>query len=545
MNNLAVVTDDTPLQPGQVRFYCAAQPPLQAGLYCLHAKQSVTGLLEQPTDNTFGLQNPLVVEGPRFRLPPQDLQLVYPPAYQVGNFEESLPHVVLRTRTLPWVRQIDGSSASDNDVNGDNPPWLGLLSFSAAELQGAKPFTTTVGSLINTGAVNILGPSLYDAQSMTQTQKDQQLLAIDLDLQKFLAIAPQLQELPFLAHVREVNTDQKEIMNMVEDGWFSVVVGNRLPTADSDNTCFLVSLEGQQAHLPGGPAIDPVYTKIRLVCLASWTFTAAAARGSFLGLMQDLPARGGVNLLQAPHDGFGENLTAEQQLAKEALEIGYLPLQNLTRSGELTTSWYRGPCCPVPTGVDSLGPYFYSDKAIWYDPSNGLFNMSYASAWQIGQLLALADPAFASALFDWRRQPYQGQQAVQASAHLQTLAKSVGVPELRHSAASAGSTESKEGNKQAAQMLPILQSVLGRLSALLTTDPTEPTEPTEPAMARTADASFSATAATLPKVQAHAWRDAAQLPGVIDENAWQQALANGQDPLAILHQHVYQNSSTE
>ena len=96
MSHLAVVTDDTPLLPGQVRFYCAAEPPLQAGGYQLRAQQTVDGLKSQPDNNSFGTLSPMVVSGPRFRLPPQDLQMVYPPANEVGNYEESLAHVVLR-----------------------------------------------------------------------------------------------------------------------------------------------------------------------------------------------------------------------------------------------------------------------------------------------------------------------------------------------------------------------------------------------------------------------------------------------------------------
>lgn len=520
MNNLAVVTDDTPLQPGQIRFYCAAQPPLQAGGYWLQASQTVTGLKEQPANNSFGMQNPFAVDGARFRLPPQDLQLVYPPANQVGNYEEVLPHVVLRTRTLPWVRQIDGGTASAGDAKGGSPPWLALIMLYPDELQGAKPFTTTVERLIKPEAVNILGPSLIDADSMAQADKEQQLLALDVDIDVFLGISPQLEELPFLAHVREVNTDQKEIMAMVEDGWFSVVVGNRLPKTGSENTCFLVSLEGQQAHLNGGPPIDPMYTKIRLACLASWTFTAADARGSFLELMQDLAERGGIDLLRPSHEAFGDSLTVAQEQAKEALEIGFLPLQNLTRTGEITTSWYRGPLAPVPTTSDKLGPYFFSDRAIRYDQANGLFDMSYASAWQIGQLLALSDAAFAKSLFDWRMQSYQEQQAMVASEHVHGLAR-----ELNVTAAHAG-PEKKAAHTAQNSLLPILQGVLGKLC---------------PGQSATARAALVPGAAP-PKIQAHAWRDAAQLAGVHDPALWQKALQQGRDPLNLLYQHLYPKS---
>lgn len=505
MNDLAIADDDAPLAPGQMRLYCAAEPPLQAGGYWLQALQTVDGLKSQPDNNRFGVQNPFVVSGPRFRLPPQDLQCVYPPAYMTGQYEEVLAHAVLRTRTLPWVRSIDGGTAGAGDDAGTVPPWLALLMLYPDELGDARPKTITVAQLIDPGNPAILPPDLPDAGQLTADELASQLLAIDLDLAAFRAISPTLAELPLLAHVREVNTDRKEIMGMVDDGWFSVVVGNRLPLSGADNSCFLVSLEGHQDHLHGSAPPSSQYTRIRLVSLASWTFTAAAARGSFLSYMQNLCQRGGIDLLQPTHRPFAARPDAAQAQAREALDIGYLPLRNTTRSGEATTSWYRGPLSPVPTAPDPLGPYFYSDRAIRYDQANGLFNMAYASAWQIGQLLALSDAAFAQALFQWRIGSYQGVQAGVASRHLQALSRWP-VPPAPDAAASGPGPGPGPGGA--------LLHLLGNASRAV------------------------ANSAAMPRVQAHHLRDSDQLPGVLEE--LDQQIAAGADPLYLLQQHVRQ-----
>lgn len=497
MSNLAIADEDSPLAPGQMRLYCAAEPPLQAGGYWLQALQTVDGLKSQPTDNSFGVENPFVVTGPRFRLPPQDLQCVYPPANMVGQYEEVLAHVVLRTRTLPWVRSIDGNTADAGDDTGTIPPWLALLMLYPDELNGATPKTISVAQLINPGDPAILAPTLVNADRLTADELASQLLAIDLDLAVFRTISPTLAELPMLAHVREVNTDQKEIMGMVDDGWFSVVVGNRLPQAGKENSCFLVSLEGHQDHLHGGGAIAPQYTTIRLVSLASWKFTAATARGSFLDYMQNLCGRGGVDLLQPTHAPFPGTLSAAEALAREALEIGYLPLQNVTRGGEVTTSWYRGPLTPVPTAPDPLGPYFYSDRAIRYDQTNGIFNMAFASAWQIGQLLALSDAAFASALFEWRIRSYQAVQGTVASSHLQAF-----VHEWNLQTGQAGG---------AAVLAPALLQLFSRA--------------TQPAAAPA-------------YITAHHLRDTDSLPGMVP--GLNERIQAGEDPLYLLRQHLRQ-----
>lgn len=501
MSDLAIADPSAPLAPGQMRLYCAAEPPLQAGGYWLQALQTVDGLKAQPANNSFGVQNPFVVTGPRFRLPPQDLQCVYPPANMVGNYNESLCHVVLRTRTLPWVRSIDGSTAGGGDDAGTVPPWVALLTLYPDEMKGVVPTTVSVAQLLKPGDATILPPALADADQLTTEELASQMLAIDIDLATFRNIAPKLSELPMLAHVREVNTDQKEIMGMVDDGWFSVVVGNRLPLAGAGNNCFLVSLEGHQGNLLDGGTIPAQYSKIRLVSLASWSFTANPSRGSFLGYMHELGNRGGVQLLRPFNTKLPPATDAAGKAARQALEIGYLPLTNITRSGESTTSWYRGPLSPVPTAPDQLGPYFYSDRAIRYDQSNGIFNMAFASAWQIGQLLGLSDAAFASALFKWRVNTYQAVAGSVSSAHLQQFVDEWNLQ--------------GRASADASMVAPALLHLFGQAT--------------------------SSAAAPAP-IAAHHLRDTPSLSGVLPD--LNQQIEAGADPLYLLRQHLQQAATT-
>jgi hypothetical protein len=401
------------VEQGEIEFYQAILPPLSAGLYRLVTNQVVTLKNEQ---QPYALTTPFQVDGPRFRLLSSEVQQVYPPANLTGSYEESLPHVLFRLPTLPWSRTIDGSAASGDTVT---TPWLALLTFYPEDLMsGGNPVAIrqmTLDALLSPAEANVLPPQI-DRSQFTAAELAQPLLAIDIPSPVFNGITPTLADLPFLAHARQVNTDGKEILGLNADGYFSVVIGNRLPKSASQNTALVVSLEGQQTRIRGN-APPPADTFVRVAVLASWSYTSGPARGDFLEILRAIPSNGGIDLLQMPHTPFIGGGTREETTAQEALETGYVPLLNNTRDGEQTTSWYRSPGVPEPTSADPFGPYILSDKAMRYDPGpldgitpgTGLFNMAYACAWQIGRLLALSDAAFARLLFEWRRELHQAQ----------------------------------------------------------------------------------------------------------------------------------------
>jgi hypothetical protein len=491
------------LLPGQIEFYQGILPPLIAGLYQLVTEQVVTLKNE---NHPYDLTNPFEVNGPRFRLQANDVQQVYPPANLTGSYEESLPHIVFRLPTLPWCRTIDGSAASGDTVT---TPWLALLSLYPEDLiSGGNPVAIqqmTLNDLLSPSQSNVL-PPVIDKSQFSPEELAQRLLAIDIPSAVFNGITPSINDLPFLAHARQVNTDGKEILGLAADGYFSVVIGNRLPKPGAINTALVVSLEGQQSRLRGTPP-PPAGTFVRVAVLASWTYTAAAARGDFLEIIRAVSR----DLLQMPHDAFTGTPTPEQTIAQEALEIGYVPLLNNTRAGEETTSWYRSPGVPEPTSADPFGPYIISDKAIRYDPGpldnvtpgSGLFNVTYACAWQIGRLLALSDAAFARLLFEWRRQLHQ------------TVDRAQLVEDLGKRLPAMAKMETPEGQ-------PIRQ-LEGAPFAL---------------------ASFWLNAgrlierASLPRVVRHEHRSDALLPGVVPRDEMR-AIAESDDPLLQLMQRIF------
>jgi len=99
-------------------------------------------------------------------------------------------------------------------------------------------------------------------------------------------------------------------------------------------------------------------------------------------------------------DGKKAGKDIEPASVATALRLGYVPLGHELRHGDRTVSWYRGPVVPATTPARIRNFIFANaDAALHFDEQTGLFDVSYAAAWQLGRLLALQSPEFARALF--------------------------------------------------------------------------------------------------------------------------------------------------
>jgi hypothetical protein len=73
------------------------------------------------------------------------------------------------------------------------------------------------------------------------------------------------------------------------------------------------------------------------------------------------------------------------------------------RQGEQTVSWYRGPLIPSENRFEPALPARAADELARYDTEVGLFDVSYAAAWELGRLLALQSKRFSVRLYNWKR----------------------------------------------------------------------------------------------------------------------------------------------
>jgi len=420
----------------EIRFLQNHLPGLTAGEYEITVEQEVKSS-KITSQNPFTATRKFSVRGDRFALKPTDAQAVFPPAGSLGDHANVLPHILLRRSTLPWERRAD--------PNSPETPWLALLLFYEEEVPNPE-----IVSLKDLGG----GAAKFPPFIKERGQSDNDKVAVINVSRKVLAgILPGKEELALLAHVREATdyiiTDQtlvalkteaipdavllklasiKEqefigaeeflaaLKNAIGDQQtvahqeaiarhaadrieLAVIIGNRLPRPKGVSAAHLVSVEDRYDangfDYQGAGEND----LIRLVSLQSWSFACIDHQQSFTGLLTRLNRA--PSALRLPNGSVAA--------ANEYLALGSLPLWHGLRQGGKTVSWYHGPLAPAenllteeaPSAPDL--PARAADELIRYNPATGMFDVSYAAAWELGRLLTLQSKNFSVSLYNWKR----------------------------------------------------------------------------------------------------------------------------------------------
>ena len=399
---------------GEMRMYDAMDLPFAMGRHRISTQINVSyddGAGSASSERYFD------VTGPRFSLPPDEVAFVMPPRNSNGAFANMLPQIVLHRRTLPWERSLGAPASGQPEQPTDPPPmagdapWLALLVFSETEL------TLLSGVPLEQVVPDDVFTRLGRPSGVTCD-------AVEADTGLLQSIVPSREELALLGHVRQVNVEDRASAAKDPDGWFAVVVANRLPEPGVRSHAALVSLEQRTDVVPISPPsfVDPTTrpirggllgeiaapptrirttgfdvsvvlppTRTRLVLLHHWTFDVASG-GTFRDRMQGLD----VGLMGDVRDANGPPLT----------DTGHLPIELHDRAGDVQQAWYRGPLVAWSLSRDSLGPYQSADQARRVSPETGAEDVSYAAAFEVGRLLAAADSRFALELMRWRRSAY-------------------------------------------------------------------------------------------------------------------------------------------
>lgn len=430
-------------------------PGLKDGKYRLKVSQNIQhegkALFGEPLSAEYNL----AVLGDRFSFsnPTNILYSVFPAANASGRYDAVLPSVVFTKTSLPWARTPLNNKAGDvikvtEPRDKDIPTWLTLLLLDEKDLATysehypdfqLQPQIQTIGDLFPTAMLPT--STLHDhysyfehAVSTGQPATDfldagQQLTdrveTLDIPVPLFRNIAPSVEDLKYMAHIRKVSLINKATMPGISDvgepeGCFSIVFGNRLPASNRQSWAYLVSFENMEDFLPSSSFIPHQEKMIRLAVLKSWTFYSTGDNASFVDKLKHL---NGANTTEGIVNDSLQLITTLRlpisprsiPVVKDALSMGYVPLNHHLRSGvkkedigwqgEKTVSWYRSPLCPYSITTARIHPPLVSaDQATIYDPTTGMFDVSYASAWTLGRLMALQDKNFATKLYNWKRQ---------------------------------------------------------------------------------------------------------------------------------------------
>ena len=404
------------LPAGQIQFYDNYVPPLEAGTYTIAANQdvSVTGASISPFTQQF------LVAAPQYSIDTAQIINMFPPAGSTGKYAGVLPHIVLKDPMLPWERSMPKIGTQDFDYQA---PWMAIMVFEESELEegGGSPTKitqTNVASFRALSSSRILVPLPTQEADVKDTDP---CSYITMSVDVFKDNVAYLNELPFLAHARQVNTGGQVELGINEKGLFSVLFSNRIASTPTNvkgkegqtvkNIVHLVSLEGMGDYLSSTADFEG-YTEVALVSLASWTFNCQPETSEdFIALAlnlagqqvnTDTPVAADELLFRLPAP-TGNSSTALTTVQKR-INDGYVPVGYHTRSAEETFAWYRGPFAPVLPAITSPTPNFLTaDSAMIYNDSTGLFDVSLAAAWEAGRQAALSDATFGPKLLDFRR----------------------------------------------------------------------------------------------------------------------------------------------
>ncbi len=476
-------TTPTPAPPiGSMYLFDCVTPPLVDGSYRIDAVTNVTFDNQQaPLSSNSGYFD---IEGPRFTMPATDVAAVYPPRNGHGGFDEFIPQIVISRRTLPWERSLTsrpdliGTPTRDQWTPQPNPfppvqnqpqefgpaPWLALLVFQEGEY---------------TLHQNVPLKSVVPADVYTRLEVPDGIVCDSIEVESGLlqSVLPSLDELTLLAHVRQVNVDDKELNAASGDGLYAVLMSNRIPAPNAKFRACLVSLEERtdlvQANPP--PVASPIFGIIGIIenpipgqigaanttgsatQVTSATDSGApvqtvvtATESTILATEADrnvlsavgfvasagyhifVPTKQLVLLYSWTFECTGVGTfrdyvqrvnvstlgTVEDEGHPPVIDTGHIPITVMDRSGVEENVWYRGPLVPMPLTRDPL-TYHSADQCRRVTPETGAEDISYAAAFECGRLLAAADPRLAQELMRWRREPYRQSVRVDSLAAIQ------------------------------------------------------------------------------------------------------------------------------
>lgn len=396
------------------QIYSSAMPIARAGVnVALTPSQTLDpqgSEQDPPASQLLDLSGPdsihVHIDGPQTSLTADLIAGVYPAPGSETSPDEFLPHIAFNRRTLPWERQ--------GPLPARQVPWLALLVFSETELKTPALRRQAATISVQTSAVNDLtGATRTHLLNTLQVPGDTTVSTLTVPNSLLRQVMPKQGELASLCHVK------RSVVNGVETD-HAIVVANRLPNSTAPNgerpplhTAALVSVERWQGLFP-----PPATGSTTLLVLHHWTFRPFAG-GDFEQVVKAIRYRPNGGVLR-----FGNLPAVAGDSADEPLSGGFQGLLNpsgsfitpLEHDQDVAGAGYRGPLRPFgPQPRSSKFAIAAAPSEFENAPPGAALEYSHAAAFELGRLLALADPAVLQDLRDIRataKQPIEPPVAV-------------------------------------------------------------------------------------------------------------------------------------
>lgn len=525
--------------------------PLSPGKYKLKIEQNLSVNTNAGNETyTADSERVFTISGPRWSIDQPDIHSVYPSRNDENSPTESyVPFITLGRKTLPWERSIFNSETQTSN-NIHTYPWVALLVFTDEELTDSngvlgihkgenklKINSEKVIEGISYSGIFANKPGTMNKLGIDDGNHDElEVDAVRVDSAILKSVAPTVDELRLLSHVRRVNPSDKENCGNDDDGWFSVVMSNRVLAKSNKYHACLVSLEGRfdeqllpenvplnyvnagavsnvakslstllstllavpnfpfigaknsgkgnsgSSHNQVDPTkgeLDSVKNETKLVLLHHWSFSTSEIDGDFQSRMEGLRVRVNsdklegvsrgdlISLADVNEEKYGHN-TKEHI---EPLLLGTDSVPGMTANSYLRTEMvgadgisdevlYRGPFAAVPENHHPKEkPYSVSDEALAVVEELGIWDISHASAFELGRLMALQDTILTGSVHQWiaesRSQAFDIERESRVkdknldSESLANIISSIDFSKVAHpTSPSSGKTKNKGGEKK-------------------------------------------------------------------------------------------------
>jgi hypothetical protein len=416
-----------------IQLFSKQIPSLKKGTYSFSIEHSLKLSKDEQTI-TFKPSAPTIlhVQNDRFNLDVHEIHTVFPPANSISNCCSVLPHICLKNSFYPWERKINKEDIIENDI-----PSVALLLFTKSEIDSQKVILNTIPLSQINGNETVKFPLL---EIQYGENAEDPVKIIDVQKKLLTELLPSVAELKLLNHVR-CRGKKDESMDVKEQ--LAITISNRIPYQNSAHTACLVSLEERfvDEKFDYQQAEDKDY--IRLVCLYEWSFQSSLQykiseqiiektdpdslhtlkgkifsnydefKSSLLPMFPKDSDIGAIDsfIVKAQYNrSFLELINAldcntlrlpkrsdQMDATEKLLNKGYLALPHSLKQGDFTFSWYHSPLSPCTTdrcfSKDIDIPNF-ADDLVRYHSDEQMFDMSYATAYTYGRMLALADQQF-------------------------------------------------------------------------------------------------------------------------------------------------------